>query len=246
LSLLTNLLPKQFIRKFINRLGFDVRRLHECPSATLLGLGMVPFRTILDIGANEGQFADYINRFFPTADIYSFEPLAYPFEQLSALASQNSRIHPYNLALGETEGSHDFILHTAHSPSSSFLNTTDKSLSDFPLTEHQKKVSVQATTLDSWFAMHGSSLKQEFLVKIDVQGFEDRVIRGGSSVFSVASTCIVEVCLDRLYNNQAEFGEVCRLLYLNGLRYAGNFNQVYASDGHVAYIDAVFNRSWTR
>ena len=45
---------------------------------------------------------------------------------------------------------------------------------------------------------------------------------------------------DKLYEGQAEFKEITELLYDLGFKYAGNLEQVYANDGHVIYIDAVF------
>ena len=75
---------------------------------------------------------------------------------------------------------------------------------------------------------------------MDVQGFEDRVIRGGVEVIKKAVACIVEVSLDRFYLGQARFSDLVILMNDLGFDYAGNLEQVYASDGHVIYFDAVF------
>jgi len=56
----------------------------------------------------------------------------------------------------------------------------------------------------------------------------------------MAKASILEVCLDKLYEGQAEFKEITELLYELGFKYAGNLNQTYADDGHVIFIDAVF------
>jgi FkbM family methyltransferase len=232
----------RLVRNTFNWLGADIRRLHESPLHTLLGLKAFPIQTVLDIGANEGQFAAYIRRFFPSALICSFEPLPGPFEKLSLAASRDPRLRPYNLALGEENGVVEFFLHSEHSPSSSFLQTTETSHKFFPVTAEQQVVSIRAATLDAWFQEHGAGIEKDILVKLDVQGFEDRVIRGGPTVLSEATACIVEVCIDRLYAGQAEFFEVSRLLQERGLRYVGNLNQAYAADGHVMYLDAVFVR----
>lgn len=243
MTILKQFIPNKLIKKAIKYLGFDIRRIHECPSHTLLGLRVLPINTILDIGANEGQFAGYIRYFFPNALIYSFEPLPGPFEKLARMASLQKHHIAVNLACGEQEGTHDFHIHTEHSPSSSFLETTNESLTVFPMTEKQNVVPVRSTTLDTWLNALKDIPPKDILVKLDVQGFEDRVIRGGSSVFANASACIVEICLDRLYSKQAEFSEVFKLLDSHGLKYVGNLNQVYATDGHVIYLDAVFVRN---
>jgi hypothetical protein len=56
----------------------------------------------------------------------------------------------------------------------------------------------------------------------------------------MAKACILEVCLDKLYEGQAEFKGIIELLYELGFKYAGNLDQSYADDGHVTFIDAVF------
>ena len=56
----------------------------------------------------------------------------------------------------------------------------------------------------------------------------------------MAAACVLEVSVDTLYNGQAGFKELIMLFDQMGFYYAGNLEQVYASDGHVIYFDAVF------
>jgi hypothetical protein len=62
----------------------------------------------------------------------------------------------------------------------------------------------------------------------------------GIETFRKARVCILEICLDKLYENQANFEAILSLLYGLGYRYAGNLDQTYADDGHVIFIDALF------
>jgi hypothetical protein len=82
----------------------------------------------------------------------------------------------------------------------------------------------------------------DVLVKIDAQGFDDRVIRGGTATLRKARVCIVEINLDRLYQDQGTFRDMFLLMDGLGYSYRGNLDQSYAPDGHVAFIDAVFVR----
>lgn len=134
------------------------------------------------------------------------------------------------------------FFHYEHNPSSSFLRTTETCEKYFPFTKFQTTVSVKMTTLDKWSREISERLEPEILIKLDVQGFEDRVIRGGVEIFKKAKACILEVCLDRLYEGQADFKELINMLYDLGFKYAGNLDQCYADDGHVIYIDAVFRK----
>ena len=234
-------LSKQFIRKIFNLIGVDIIRLSQSPKYSFLGLRHLPIRSIIDGGANTGQFARNIVTIFPKAHIYCFEPLPEPYEELRKWAEkQNGRVTVFNVALGDSKGNVEMLCHLDHSPSSSLLKSTGLCQSLYPFTQKQSPVSIQLTTLDEWVKNLPNPLTPEILIKLDVQGYEDRVIKGGRETFKMAKACIIEVCLDKLYEGQANFKEITELLYSFGFKYAGNLDQSYANDGHVIYIDAVF------
>jgi hypothetical protein len=83
---------------------------------------------------------------------------------------------------------------------------------------------------------------EDILIKLDVQGYEDRVIRGGMETFRKARACILEINLDQIYEKQADFRDLTDMLYGLGYRYVGNLDQTYGGDGHVIFIDSVFIR----
>lgn len=232
---------KRLLRAALNRLGFDVIRLECSPRHTLLGLQSRPIRTVIDVGANTGQFAREISVFFPKAKLYCFEPLPVPFAVLLAWAkTEGGRVTPIDVAIGNEAGMVEMFLHENHSPSSSLLATTKLTEQYYPFTKEQERISVRQATLDSALDEVRAELSSEVLIKLDVQGYEDRVIAGGSRIFAKASACIVEVCLDTLYEGQASFLEVSTMLDDLGYRYSGNLDQIYSEDGHCIYLDAVF------
>jgi FkbM family methyltransferase len=234
-------LLQQLTKKVFNLMGVDIIRLPKSPRYSLLGLRHLPIRSIIDVEANTGQFAREIITVFPQAHIYCFEPLTEPYEELRKWAEkQDGRVTVFNVALGDKVGNVEMLKHLEHSPSSSFLKTTDLCHSLFPHTQRQSSVLTRMTTLDEWLKTLPNSLTPEILIKLDVQGYEDRVIRGGRETFNLTRACILEVNLDKLYEGQAEFNEIIELLYALGLEYAGNLDQIYADDGHVIYFDAVF------
>ncbi len=132
------------------------------------------------------------------------------------------------------------LSHVEYSTASSFLKTTNVCERLYPLTKKQVPISVKMITLDKWFNSLSTPLEPDILIKLDVQGYEDRVIRGGKRTFEIAKACILEVSLDELYKDQANFKGILDLLYSSGFRYAGNFDQAYADDGHVIFIDVMF------
>ena len=223
-----------------NLFGLDVIRISK---HSLLGLKALPIRTIIDVGANTGQFGRFISKFFPDAHMYCFEPLPDAFKELIRWAeTQNGRVKAFNLAIGEKEGDTEIFSHLEHSPSSSLLKSTDICGTFYPFTKKQTLISVKLTTLDKAVANSVEYLVPDILVKLDVQGYEDRVIRGGTETLHKAKACILEVGLDELYERQATFKDILILLSDIGFRYVGNLEQTHASDGHVIYVDSVFSR----
>lgn len=234
---------KKLIRSSANLLGIDLVRLYKSPSKTLLGLSQMKFNSIIDVGSNEGQFASTISQFFPDARIFCFEPLAQPFERLSSwAATQHGRVKCFNMAVGDEEGEIIMHYHKEHSPSSSLLTATEYCHELYPQTRAKQVTNVQLTTLDIALKEEIVRMKREILLKIDVQGFENRVLRGAKQILKACHACIVEVCLDPLYDNQANFFELFNLLHQEGFNYAGNLDQTYGNTGRVIFLDSVFTK----
>lgn len=229
------------IRSFFHRFNVDVIRLRNSPEKTMLGLASSSFDCVLDVGANEGQFARKISEVFPGATIYCFEPLKTPFANLSRwAATQNGRVKCFNIGLGDSVGEVQMHFHENHSPSSSLLSSTTYGQEVYPQTKVESIEVIKVETLDSFLGDSLDKLGANVLLKLDVQGFEDRVLRGATGLLNHVAACLLEVCLDPLYENQADFLDLAEILYKAGFRYAGNMVQAYGDDGHVIYIDALF------
>jgi len=241
----TRIMLKIFVKKLLNACGLDIIKQSKNSAYAWLGLRRLPIRTIIDVGANVGQFARTASQAFPAAHIYCFEPLPEAIQALSEWAGKqhHRQITTYNLALGNCEGKVEFFSHIKHSPSSSFLKTTEVCEQLYPFTQEQQAKAVNVSTLDQWFRTVSPAPELEILLKLDVQGFEDRVIHGGQETLKKAKACIVEISLDRLYENQATFQNLSNCFYELGYEYTGNLHQSYADDGHVISIDAIFKRA---
>jgi hypothetical protein len=133
-------------------------------------------------------------------------------------------------------------VHIDHFPSSSLLEATAVTHELFPKTKKTSTRSVRLDTLDSFFNSNNLMSKSNVLLKLDVQGSEDRVLRGGRKTLGQCLAVVLEVCIDQLYHDQADFIVLANLLFESGLSYRGNLNQVSGSDGKVTFLDAVFTR----
>ena len=87
-------------------------------------------------------------------------------------------------------------------------------------------------------------LSSKTLLKIDVQGYEDRVLRGARKVLRKVDYVLVEVSVAPLYEGQAQFDPIYSFLLDSGFSYAGNLEQMLSPlDGSILQLDALFART---
>jgi FkbM family methyltransferase len=199
-----------------------------------------PIRTVIDVGANAGQFALAAHEVYPDATVHSFEPLPDVHRLLAGRTASIPQIRTFNLALGEAVGVLRFA-RNEYTPSSSALPMTEAHRQAFPFTRQTSEVEVRVERLDDVLA--GQAVTDDVLVKIDVQGFEDRVLRGGEATIRRARLVLVETSFAVLYEGQARHREVCRLLEDWGFEYRGALDQLVSpATGEVLSADNIFVR----
>ncbi len=196
--------------------------------------------TVLDIGGSHGQFVKEAVRFFPRAKIYSFEPIPECYEELLALRELVPSLHPINLALGDCDGEEDLWL-SAFRDSSSLHEMLPAHVAAWPHTEIESKISVQIARLDG--IAPTLELEPPMFAKIDVQGHELAVIRGGRETLSRCERVMLECNFASLYKGQPTFDQLYDELralgflfdgFISALRHPQTLEQLSA--------DAVFYR----
>ncbi|MFM8395777.1 MAG: FkbM family methyltransferase, partial [Acidobacteriota bacterium] len=163
--------------------------------------------TVIDIGGSHGQFVSEALRAFPAAKIYSFEPLPECFEELQQIARQHPALHPRQLALSDAAGFDDFNV-SSFSDSSSFQRMLPKHLEAWPHTATKECIRVEKARLDDQF--DPVELARPIFIKIDVQGHELQVIRGGRQVLAASQRVMIECNFANLYDGQPGFDELHR------------------------------------
>jgi hypothetical protein len=85
-------------------------------------------------------------------------------------------------------------------------------------------------------------IEENILIKIDVQGYEDRVIAGGRKIFSMAKTIIAETGFEELYTGQPLFDDIYNIMIQMGFSFKGSWGPMMKNqiDGGVLYCDSVF------
>ncbi len=197
-------------------------------------------RTIIDIGANDGEYGAYLHEFFAARTVHAFEPLASSRAKLDALRGRIPDLRVHTVALSDEVG--QAIFHeNAFGPASSLLQISDEARRAFPETESAVAVTVPLARLDDILSV--DTLEPDIFIKIDVQGAEDRVIRGGQAVFSAASVVLIEMSFAPFYVGQPLFDDVHRQLTTCGLHFAGFKNQINdPSNGRPLFAHCLYLR----
>ena len=204
----------------------------------IMWLRNTQIQTILDIGANTGQFAKSIHQIFPQAILYSFEPLEDCYNELVNNFKEIPQFQAFNVALGDKTAQME-INCSQYSPSSSLLTMAEIHKNAFPYTQDQTLYKVDVVKLSD--IANKLNLQKPILIKLDVQGFEDKVIAGGKDVIEQAELIIIEMSLEELYENQPLFDDIYKILVNLGFKYKGNYEQLHSpQDGRILQVDGIF------
>jgi FkbM family methyltransferase len=179
------------MRKVLERRGYYLQQRRALPYGVdymldierlISKFNLPPVEMFFDVGANSGEVSlQALNR-FPATRVVAFEPTASTFatlrDNLSRFyddASRTSRASYFNLALGESDGTVNFIEYE-----SSFYN----SMVPNPPTPNSKGLvrEVQCRRLDTFCREHGYTTID--VLKIDAEKCDLAVIKGASDMLA--------------------------------------------------------------
>ena len=200
-------------------------------------MGINP-KTIIDIGANRGMFSRTANYLFKDSKIIAFEPLRECYEELKKLNSSIPSFECYNYAAGNKNGK-DKIYKSAYDYSSSILKMADLHKETFPISEEIMIEDIEIITLDEMLL--NRDLEKPILVKIDVQGYENFVIKGATKFLENTDIVICELSFYKLYENQVMFKEVYYQLANLNFKFLGSLSELLHPENYtVLQIDGLF------
>jgi FkbM family methyltransferase len=231
---------KNVVETVAGMVGLDVVpkwRMPTLPMARKLSelFARLSISSVIDVGANEGQYRNFLRGEVGfTGQIYSFEP----DPELSSALIERAKSHdprwkvfPY--ALGPEAGTRlfnrmdDSLFNSFHEPNPEqpvHVRTLNKVVSTFP---------VEIRTLDEMAPEFGD-LGRAY-VKIDTQGFDLEVLKGGRNVIRAALALQTEVSLRPVYTGSPSFSESVSAFQAEGFAIADLF--IVSSDGHMRAVE---------
>lgn len=236
-----DLLIKRLARSF----GVDIRAYRPARSEAARLARMLECHridTVLDVGANSGQFARYLRYLGFQGRIICFEPLSAPHAALSRLAAGDPGIIVApRQALGEERGTVAINV-AANSESSSILTATAANVQLEPGVRGVAVETVPLNRLDH-AALDYLSAESRIFLKIDVQGYELQVLRGAAGLLPGIEGLQLELSLSTLYHGEPQYREVIDAV--ESLGYAlHDLNPCFSDDatGRTYQVDGIFFR----
>lgn len=195
-----------------------------------------PLSTVVDIGANRGQFA-LAARAISGAKVISFEPLPEVAVLFKKVFSDDSAVELHVAAIGE-RAERRLIHLSARDDSSSLLEIGEAQSNFFPGTHEVGTLVVEVGTLDEFLTKE--EIVRPAMLKLDVQGFELQALDGCKSLIGNFDYVYCECSFVELYKGQKLAGEVVIYLGELGFSLSGIYNPSYDRDGNCIQADLLF------
>ena len=162
---------------------------------------------ILDVGANVGQSAARFRAAYPLAEIFCFEPVQATYLSLRDAVAGDPRIHCHHVALGSQQGTATLVLD----------GTSDRSRIEPGLPTDTTSETVPVDTLSNFCTQ--KEIPQISYLKIDTEGHDLEVLRGGESLLAEARVDVLEVEAGMSPDNHLHVPISELVTYLEGFGY---------------------------
>lgn len=178
-------------------------RYHERKDLLFLSRHAKLADTFVDVGANVGLFSTFLFGDYGNFILFEPAPSSYAALQETLRINPEVRARAVNVGLGDTTGSLTFLDEGGCSSTSRFVGNPTPA-------EHPRIIKVLCDTLDNQLANEPGN----FVLKIDVEGFEEKVFAGASRLLHLRQVRLVmferlgRTNIDRLKAFLESFGYV--------------------------------------
>lgn len=210
------------IKRALWNFDIDIKRRRSLSTfeATLMAvLETSRIETVLDVGANVGQFARLIRSFRYRRRIMSFEPDPVCFGKLAAQAGRDPLWECRNVGLSDVQDTLEFHRYN-YSVLSSFSVLNEEGQKKFPRAREIGREKITVSRLDAILSEEGPRRGPMFL-KIDTQGHDLRVFAGAKGVMPQIAALCCEIPFQSLYAGNVGWHDVVGVYEEAGFRLAG-------------------------
>lgn len=170
---------------------------------------------IVDVGANIGQTVEKVKGIRPNSTVHSIEPMREQYETLDRKTRHYTGVKTYNVALGGYNGPRTFYVSEHQNMLSGFYELNPDSKDSVALNSpepahdnflNQSEIIVDCLTLDTW--AEENNVTEIDLLKMDAQGAEPDILRGGRRILQNTRVVITELMFYDLYKKKNSFYEI--------------------------------------
>ena len=197
-------------------------------------------KTVVDVGANRGQFSLAVRQWSPDARVISFEPLSGPAAIFREVFSGDALVVLHQSAIGPASARQEMHV-SARDDSSSLLPISAAQTGMFPGTGEVAITEVRVGPLDEFIS--ANELIAPAMLKIDVQGYEYEALSGCETLLRHFDQIYCECSYLEFYSGQKLAGEVIDWLSARGFHLAGKHNTAYDHRGQAIQADFLFRRN---
>lgn len=195
--------------------------------------------TVLDVGANIGQFGSELRSLGYKKKIISFEPTSEAFSKLKKASKKDLKWDVFNYSLGHFDGETEINI-SKNSVSSSILDNLPQLLESAPEAKYIKKETIKIKKLDTLFNELNLE-NQNIYLKIDTQGFEENILNGGLLNLSKIKIIQIEMALVQSYSETLSFEEMTKKLNdLNFKIFSIESGYYDKKTGRLLEVDGIF------
>ena len=193
---------KRLLKNFLKILGYEIIKYRPTLNDSLKNLIRKENPIVFDIGANKGQSIERFNQIFINPIIYSFEPIKECFDEL--IANYGNDVKIFNLAFGEKKEI-KILRVNKDSGTSSFYKINQNYLNLYGNKEI-KQQQVNVNTLDNF--VKKNNINNIDLLKIDVQGFEKKILLGAKQILNNVKCIELEIIFTNYYDEKSSFKKI--------------------------------------
>jgi FkbM family methyltransferase len=212
------------LRTFINtRTGWDLVYFagqHTLRSHLIKVINEYEVDSIIDVGANEGQFGLHMRSLGFRGKIYSFEPVNTAYKKLVRTSISDKNWQTFNFALGSKSGE-TLINVSSSSDFSSILEVNDYARERWERSQTTHQQTTEVNTLDNLASEGVFEGSGNMLLKMDTQGYDLEVFKGALSLLRHIRCMVSELSLIPIYEDMPSYLDSLSVFESNGFRVSG-------------------------